>query len=385
MENNRYTVTLPKLGESIVSAKVLQWFKKEGEHISLDEPLLEVTTDKVNSEIPSPVSGKIEKILAKPDQEIQVGESLVVILTSDTTTKESIKEKKAVSETKEDRSGFISPAVMRLLQEYDIPIQDIEKIPKTGAGGRLTKQDVEAYKLKSTTSSTSGVEKVPMSPMRKAIADAMVKSFYQAPHASLVNEIDVTNLMHFIAKEKASFLEEHKVKLSITSYLAHAIAKTIKSYPYLNASLDGEEIALKKHVHLGIAVSVEHGILVPVIKNCETLSIVEIAKAVADLAMRARKESLQADEVTAGTVTLTNFGMAEAKIGIPIIRFPEVAIIGLGAIQRKVIALDDEKTAIRKMMHVCLTFDHRVIDGIYGCHFLRDLKSYIESPQIYKR
>lgn len=384
MDENRYTVTLPKLGESIVSAKILQWFKKENESIALDEPLLEVTTDKVNSEIPSPVAGVVEKILVQKDTEVQVGAPLAIILTNQKAfpaEKQKSEPQKSVESTK-DRSSFLSPAVMRLINAYNIPIQEINDIPRTGEGGRLTKKDIEEYHNRKSSTPSSGVEKVPMSPMRKAIADAMVRSFYQAPHASLINEIDVTKIMNYIAKEKEGFLASHKVKLSITSYIAHAIAKTVKKYPYLNASLDKDAIALKKHVNLGIAVSVEHGILVPVIKNCEKLSLVEIAKGVSDLAIRARSESLQADEVTAGSITMTNFGMAHAQIGIPIIRFPEVAIVGLGAIERKVVALDDEKTAIRKMMHVCLTFDHRVIDGIYGCQFLYELKQYLESSDI---
>lgn len=375
-------ITLPKLGESIVSATVVQWFKKIGDTIALDEPLLEVSTDKVNSEIPSPVAGTLEKILANPNEEVQVGEALAIVATGvsaasskeDTTPMPS-----APSQDAPDRRDMFSPAVMRFAKELGISFDEFDNIPRSGAGGRLTKKDIQDYaEKKHKGSSHEDVERVPMSPIRKAIAQTMVKSFYQAPHASLITEVDLTDVMNYIRKNKQAFFEKHGVKLSITSFVARAIARSVQSYPLLNASLDDDTILMKRSVNLGIAVSVDHGVIVPVIRKCQDLNIVNIASEVARLAEKARTNSLDQEDVKEGTITMTNFGMTGTMIGIPIIRFPEVAIVGLGAIQKKVAAMDDQTTAIRDIMHVSLTFDHRVIDGIYGCEFLNELKKHLE-------
>ena len=224
-----------------------------------------------------------------------------------------------------------------------------------------------------------GIERVKMNPLRKAIAENMVRSFYEAPHATLITEVDVTAPLKYIAKEKESFFAKTGTKLTITGLIAQAITKALKDYPLLNSSLEQDTIVIKKHVNLGIAVSIEQGVMVPVIRHCDSLSLEEIAKAISELSIKARSQKLTHDEVKDGTITLTNFGMTGVQIGIPIIRFPEVAIVGLGAIQRKIIPLEDDSLAIRSMMHISLTFDHRVLDGIYGCDFLTSLKKHIES------
>jgi 2-oxoglutarate dehydrogenase E2 component (dihydrolipoamide succinyltransferase) len=375
-------ITLPKLGESIVSATVVQWFKKVGDPIALDEPLLEVSTDKVNSEIPSPVAGVLEKILAEDNQEVQVGEPLALITTGKGQS-ESVPseiEKSAPSQDAPDRQDLFSPVVLRYAKEIGVGVEEFSKIPRTGSGNRLTKKDIEEYaqKKNQVDAPLEGVERVQMTPIRKAIAQTMVRSFYQAPHASLITEVDVTDVMQLIKDKKQSFLQEHGVKLSITSFVARAIARSVQSYPLLNSSLDGDTILMKRYVNLGIAVSVHHGVIVPVIRNCQDLSLIDIAKYVAELAEKARDNKLDQNDVKEGSITMTNFGMTGTMIGIPIIRFPEVAIVGLGAIQKKVAVIGDDQTAIRSMMHVSLTFDHRVIDGIYGCEFLNALKQHLE-------
>ncbi|HEX4839511.1 MAG TPA: dihydrolipoamide acetyltransferase family protein [Rhabdochlamydiaceae bacterium] len=384
-----YQVTLPKLGESIVSATIVQWFKKEGDPINLDEPLLEVSTDKVNSEIPSPVSGVLQKILAGPDQELQVGEALAVIQMVQGPSRVTVEIKREAASTGSEMQGFFSPALLRLARENNISLDELEKIPTTGAGGRLSKRDLELYIENCKTSKNkpcpmviksqpTGVERVKMSGLRKAIADNMVRSFYEAPHATLITEVDVTAIMQLIQKEKEAFLAKHGTKLTITSFAARATAKALKDYPFLNSSLEDDTIVVKKFVNIGIAVSVDQGIMVPVVKNCETLSLAEIAKAVGDVSAKARSNQLSPSDVQDGSITLTNFGISGVMMGVPIIRYPEVAILGLGAIQRKVVALEDDTMAIRSVMHVSLTFDHRVIDGMYGCGFLNSLKEHLE-------
>jgi 2-oxoglutarate dehydrogenase E2 component (dihydrolipoamide succinyltransferase) len=385
--NDPIKITLPKLGESILSATIVQWFKKVGDRIERDEPLLEVSTDKVNSEIPSPVAGVLQEILAEVGQELQVGAPLALIGGSgqiQQTTAAAAHVSVTSSEPVENDS-FLSPAVLRLLQEKNIPLSKIDEIPRSGP--RLSKKDVELYcaskpacsrQAPSAPVSSASEERVKMTSMRKAIADNMVKSFYEAPHASLITEVDVTDVMKTIAKDKQAFLEMHGAKLTITAYVARAIARALGAYPLINSFLDADTIVMKRFVNLGVAVSVDQGVMVPVIKNCQSLTIPEIAKEIAKLAEKARTHKLSASDVQEGTITMTNFGMTGTLIGIPIIRYPEVAIVGLGAITKKVAAMPDDSIAIRSVMMVSLTFDHRVLDGLYGCGFLSELKKHLE-------
>ena len=380
---SEFTVNLPKLGESIMSATIVQWFKKPGDTVALDEPLLEVATDKVNSEIPSPTKGVLVKVLASVDEELDVGAPLAVIATGEAIAIESVpKEQTNVTTQMDDTSmnEYYSPAVLRIAQEKGISVEELSKMHGSGAGGRITRKDLENYSTHPQIPKFSGeVEEIKLSGMRKGIADAMTKSYSQIPHATLIGDVDVTDLLAHIAKEKDSFQKEHGVKLTITSYITQAIAKAAKEFPMFNASLYGDTIVAKKFVNVGIAVSLEKGLMVPVIKNCHEKSLVDISKAVAELADKARNDSLKPDDVQEGTITMTNFGMGGTHIGIPIIRYPESAIVGVGAIERKVVALDDEKTAIRKRVHISVTFDHRLIDGMDGCKFLASLKNHLEN------
>lgn len=369
-------ITLPKLGESIVEATVVHWFKKVGDEVALDEPLLEVSTDKVNSEIPSPFEGVLTKILVDIDEQVKVGEPLAVISKKgETLTKASEREEK-----QSESSSFYSPAVLKIIKENNISLTELETIPRTGENGRLTKKDVQNYVKKVPVSASS--ETIKMSHMRKMIAENMVRSFYEAPHASLITEVDMTDLLEYVQNQKEEFLKKEGVKLSITSFIAKAMTKALRAYPLINSSLHDDTIIMKKFIHLGVAVSIEHGVLVPVIQNCETLSIAEIAKEIYSLAAKARSNTLTPDEMNNGTITLTNFGMTGTQIGIPIIRYPEVAILGMGAITKKVVPLNDQTIGIRSMMMISLTFDHRVLDGMYGCGFLKELKTQIESNNL---
>lgn len=379
-------INLPKLGESIVSATVVQWFKNVGDRVELDEPLLEVSTDKINSEIPSPAAGILQEILVAPNQELQVGEVLALLSVhgSRVEVKEEPRSLPACQPPSCTGSGmedFLSPSVMRLLREKGLKLEEIDRIPRTGQGGRLTKKDVEEYIPQAKCPvplQREDTERVKMSSLRKAIADNMVRSFYEAPHASLVTEVDVTRLVKLIQEQKTSFLQQHGAKLSITAFVARAMTRSLQAFPLLNASLEGDTIVMKRFVNLGIAVSVEQGVMVPVIRSCQRLSMPEISQQIAEMAEKARMGGLEVQDTREGTITMTNFGMTGTMIGVPIIRFPEVAIVGLGAITRKVVPMPDDSIAIRSMMWISLTFDHRVLDGIYGCGFLGELKKRLE-------
>ena len=377
-----FEVTLPKLGESIMGATVVAWLVKEGDVVTLDQPLLEVSTDKVNSEIPSPVAGRIEKLLVEEEEEIEIGAPLVLIATD----KEAAERPKKEEPCPLKEGDSFSPAVLRLAQVEGIDIETLRQIQGSGEGGRITKKDVESFlatqrELPSATavSSRGEEERLQMSSMRKAIADNMVRSFYEAPHASLVAEADVTDAMRMIKENKDKFFEAHGVKLTITTFIIQALTKALQKFPMLNASLENETIVMKRYINMGMAVNVDKGLVVPVIKNCQERTIVSIAKAVSDLSHRAREKKLAPDDVKEGTITLTNFGMTGALIGVPIIRYPEVAIIGVGTIQKRVVVREDDSFAVRQMLYLTLTFDHRIIDGIYGCQFLAAFKEQLES------
>lgn len=390
---NIVEITLPKLGESIVAATIVQWLKQVGEPIAYDEPLVEVATDKVNSEIPSPVAGILKEILIKENEEVEVGALLAKIEVGETAfaTPAPVQPPVASQEPKSSQTqeSFFSPAVLRLAHMEGVEMETLRKISGTGEGGRVTKKDVQQF-LQTHPSPTTPSrvssqeeERIPMCGVRRKIAENMVRSFYEAPHASLVLEADVTDVMELIAREKQRFKETHGVKLTITSFLIHTLAKTIQKFPMLNASLENDTIVMKRYVNVGIAVNIDKGLVVPVIKNCQDRNLVSIAKAVVDLSSRAREGKLAPDEVSDGTITLTNFGMAGALIGVPIIRYPEVAIIGAGKIQKRVIVKEDDSLAVRQMVYLTLTFDHRLIDGIYGCEFLDHLKAQLESVSLH--
>jgi 2-oxoglutarate dehydrogenase E2 component (dihydrolipoamide succinyltransferase) len=375
---------LPKLGESIVSATVVQWMKRVGDQIALDEPILEVATDKVNSEIPSPVKGELIEILVDVDQVVEVGQPLALIRPADASSEDAVVRQAVAALPVGDEpcaaSGFLSPAVLRLAQERGISLEEVGKIAGTGRGGRVTKQDIEEYRREPVAAAFSGeVELVPMSPMRRAIADHMVRSVREAPHAYLISEVDMTGVLARLSHERASFQSEHGVKLTLTSFLVWAIARAAAEFPYMNASIQGSNILLKKPVNVGIAVEVAEGLMVPVIRDAHRKEIPELAKAIAEIAAKSRAGSLKPDDVADGTITLTNFGMSGSLVGLPIIRQPEVAIVGAGALE-KVVKVDAEgKFVARDVIHLSLGIDHRVVDGMYAGGFFRKLKELLES------
>jgi 2-oxoglutarate dehydrogenase E2 component (dihydrolipoamide succinyltransferase) len=220
-------------------------------------------------------------------------------------------------------------------------------------------------------------EKIKMTPMRREIGRRMTLSSKNIPSASLIIDVDVTTLLEKISKRKESFLKENKVKLTITSFIAKAIGRAAFLYPYVNSSLEEDFIVLKKGVNLGIAIDVKEGLVVPVVKNIEKKSILEIAKEIFSLAKKARENKLSIEDMQNGSITMSNFGMGGVNVGIPIIKYPEAAIVGIGALDRKVLPLNNS-FSIRKVVSISLTFDHRIIDGMYGCAFLKEIKNYLE-------
>lgn len=378
----------PKIGETSSGGFVVRWLKQLGECVAKDEPLIEVSTDKIATELSSPQAGKLVRILVNEGDEVEAGEVLALIDTEACVTEKTTEiDTPTPAEKKLEDSAWLSSAVLSLARREGITMQQLQGITGTGSGGRITRKDVEAYicemrDLSCTNKSSTNVNenRIPMSPLRRAIASSLSKSSDEVPHASLVVDVDVTDLMNLIAEERDRFFATHGVKLTITSFIIQCLAKALEQFPLLNGSLDGDTIVVKKSINVGVAVNLnKEGVVVPVICNCQERGLVSIAKALADLSTRARANKLDPSETQDGSVTVTNFGMTGALIGMPIIRYPEVAILGIGTIQKRVVVRDDDSLMIRKMVYVTLTFDHRVLDGIYGSEFLTSLKNRLES------
>ncbi len=361
-----FTIRLPKLGESIHSATIVQWLKQAGDAIALDEAILEVSTDKVNSEIPSPVAGVIAEILVETGVEVEVGAALATIKVG------------ATAKVDEPSTEFVSPAVMNLLRKENIPLSVLETIQGTGEGGRVTKRDIEDYLKKAPPLSSDATHsRVQLSPLRKQIAENMMRAYSEIPHAALMTDVDVTGLLAHIASHKESFAKAHGAKLTMTPFIVKALAAAVVDFPLLNASIEGDHMLVKHTVNVGIAVGVEGGVMVPVCPHVERKSLEEIAVDLSALAEKARTGTIGAADVKGGTITLTNFGMTGIRSGLPIIRYPECAILGVGAIVDRVVAYKGE-IVIRKIAEFTLSFDHRLLDGLYGCGFLAKVRDVLQ-------
>lgn len=425
---------MPKMGESIIEATILSWLKKEGDKVSVDEPVLEIATDKVDSEVPSEVSGVISKILFKEGDVVAVGEAVAIIETEGgasepvvETPAATIAQAAAVEKTVESAvatvnevavsnngSGrFYSPLVLNIAKEEGIAMAELETIPGTGKEGRVTKNDVFAYLqnkktqpaatpqpaapvpaqtvapsevVKSSQAATSisgNVEIIEMDRMRKLIAQNMVASKQTSAHVTSFVEVDVTNIVKWRDKVKNSFEKREGEKITFTPIFIEALAKTLKDYPRVNASIDGTNILMKKDINIGMATALPSGnLIVPVIKNADQLNLTGLTKKVNDLANRARNNKLKPDEIEGGTYTLTNVGSFGNVMGTPIIQQPQVGIMAVGAIKKKPAVLETPEgdvIAIRHMMFLSHTYDHRLIDGSLGGQFVRRLADYLEA------
>ncbi len=422
----RVEVIMPKMGESLQEGTILKWHKRPGDRVQKDEILLEISTDKVDTEIPSPASGILTEILYKENETVAVGTVIAYIETeagAETVKKiegvkpvekveESVGEVK-VSEKKIESSlleeipartkRFYSPVVREIAKREGITIEELEKIPGTGHGGRLTKNDllnyieakrkkvefkpieVEEIKIeeaKPVSYPEEKVEIVEMSHVIKAMAEHMLRSVRTSPHVSAISECDMTAIMEFIEKNSDEFQKREGFKLTLTPFIADAVVRALKEFPMINSSVDGDKIIIKKFINLGIAVATDYGLIVPVVKNADEKNFVGLARAINDIVTRARNKKLTPDDIQGGTFSITNYGVFGNIIGTPIINQPQVAILGVGAVKKRPVVItrnNEDFIAIRSIAFLTLTFDHRIIDGALGGRFLERVVYYLEN------
>jgi len=431
---------MPKMGESIMEATILNWLKKEGDPVEEDEPVLEIATDKVDSEVPSPYTGTLKKILYDVNDVVEVGKPIARIEVSSEDTAEVVNtapappveeptEKEVQNEAnpvmagmdepglqtdkgsngQQQKERFYSPLVMNIARQEGISMQELEKVPGSGREGRVTKKDILGYlkarqapqaapaaspvkespataPLKSAPSATSSsgeVEIIEMDRMRRMIVDHMVQSKRTSAHVTSFVEADVTNLVHWRNKVKNEFLKREGEKLTFTPIFIELLAKVLKEFPYVNASIDGYKIIVKKYINIGMAAALPNGnLIVPVIKQADRYNLVGLAKQVNDLARRARENKLKPDEIQDGTFTLTNVGTFGNLAGTPIINQPQVAILATGAIKKKPGVVETEEgdmIAVRHYMMISMSYDHRLVDGAMGGSFIRRFADLLES------
>jgi len=433
----RFELKLPKMGESVAEATITNWLKNIGDTIEIDQTVLEIATDKVDSEVPSEVSGVLVEQLFKKDDVVQVGQTIAIIeteaqndtITQQQTTDQAItKATEIVEEGKKtaeinfgDSNKFLSPLVKNIAKKEGISIVELESINGTGKNARVTKNDILAYvenkKLqpKSTpnhkivsisenktdkkpeiqqSKTTPAVQNVPISVngqdeiiemdrMRKLISHHMVRSVQTSAHVQSFVEVDVTNMVRWREKVKTIFEKREGEKLTFTPIFMEVVAKAIKDFPMINISVDGDFIIKRKNINLGMAAALPNGnLIVPVIKNADQLNLVGMAKAVNDLANRARNGKLKPDDTQDGTYTVTNVGTFGSVFGTPIINQPQVGILALGAI-RKVPAVietpEGDFIGIRQKMFLSHSYDHRVVDGALGGQFVKRIADYLEN------
>ena len=409
-----FEIKMPKLGESVEEATITKWFVKENDLIEEDQMLLEIATDKVDSEIPSPVAGRVSKIFFSENEKVLVGKVIAIIdlggdsgeISKPSITKNTIEtsDNKGHNLVKDDFSStsrFYSPLVKSISQKENISIPELEQIDGSGLNGRVRKDDILKYienRIGVAPAKVSNVvfeqapakapafavgdEVIEMNRMRKLIADHMVMSKQVSPHVTNVVEIDVTPLVLWREKNKDSFEKRENIKLTYMPVFTEAVAKALKAFPMVNASVDGSKIILKKLVNVGIAVSLPNGnLIVPVIKNADQKSVLGLSHELNRLADSARTNKLSPDDIQGGTFTITNLGSFKNDFGTPIINQPQVAILATGMIHKKPAVLETptgDVIAIRHKMYLSLTYDHRIVDGALGGGFLRNVADYLE-------
>lgn len=440
---------MPKMGESIIEATILNWVKQVGDTVEVDDTILEIATDKVDSEVPSPVDGTITKILFAVDATVAVGEVIALIETeAGATVEASPATGAAVSDAPAAApspaaptpppapaaappapmaaapaitvppvavpSGrFYSPLVRTMAKAEHISQVELDQIPGSGKNGRVNKSDMVAYLKRRDNSFITGNgaaaansrpaaavsapapaparpmavsgqdEVIEMGRMRKLIADHMVMSKHTSPHVTSFIEVDVTDIVNWRNKAKVRFQQQHGQKITFTPIFIEAVAKAIRDFPMINVSVDGTNIIKKANINIGMAAALPTGnLIVPVIKNADQLNLTGLAKSVNDLASRARENKLKPEDIQGGTFTLTNVGTFGNVMGTPIINQPQVAILAVGAIRKKPAVVETEYgdlIAIRQMMFMSLSYDHRVVDGMLGGSFLRRVGDYLEA------
>jgi 2-oxoglutarate dehydrogenase E2 component (dihydrolipoamide succinyltransferase) len=414
-----FELVMPKMGESIIEATILRWTKNIGDMVDVDDTIVEIATDKVDTDVPSPVKGKLINLLFDENDVVAVGKTIAVIetQTDDNATQFepsnhlslNIPEPDALpttpllqTETANDSGSvskslrFYSPLVKNMARREKISPQQLDAIPGTGMNGRLTKNDLllflsqKTYQEKTSRSvpesaaiHTNGEnEIIEMDRMRKLIADHMVMSKRTSAHVTSFVEADVTEIVQWREKVKVSFEAKYRQKITFTPIFIQAIARALVDFPLINISVEGDKIILKKDIHIGMATALPSGnLIVPVIKNADKLILPELTARVNDLAERARKNQLKPEEIQGGTFTTTNVGTFGSIMGTPIINQPQVAILAIGAIKKKPAVVETpygDLIAIRQLMFLSLSYDHRVVDGALGSSFLRRIADYFE-------
>jgi len=389
-----YTLTLPEVGETVTEGTIEKWLKSPGEKVAKYEPIVEVNTDKVNVELPSPVSGTVVEILVAEGETVPIGAALCTIDAVPGETPAQIapaapseepepKEKPvaAAPRKRTDRSGpsRATPRVRRVAEELGV---DLARVEGSGPGGRILEDDVRAFAQGASDAAAEvGADEavVPVSGIRRTIARRMSESAFTAPHAWLVVEADVTELVKLRLTEREAFRERSGVDLTYLPFAAHAVSRALADHPYLNASWAGDQILLKKRVNLGVAVATDRGLLVPVVKDADRLSVAGLALAMSELGGNARDNKLQLDDVQGGTFTLDNTGAFGSIVSMPIINLGQAAIISLEAITKQPAVVEDDAIAVRSVVNLCLSFDHRILDGHQAGAFLADVKSRLEA------
>src|ERR1035437_9884708 len=428
----KLNITLPAMGEGVIEATINKWLVTEGSQVKEDDPLVEVATDKVDSEVPAPASGTLVSIIAKEGSIAKIGELLAVIENNATPSKEDLKkvdaavkrEKTEIEVLSHDMKSrtpsgkFISPLVRSIASREGIGYDDLDKTNGTGMDGRITKDDIlkileirsSAKESNKTTETLEAVEAVnvvkapkketiivkrsagdeiiPMDRIRKIIAEHMVLSKRTSPHVTSFIDADVTRLVNWRNANKEKFLASEGQKLTLTPIFVDAVAKAIYEFPMVNISVDGDNIIKKKNINIGMATALPDGnLIVPVIKNANEKSLTGLAKTVNDLAERARINKLKPDEITGGTFTITNFGSYNNLAGTPIINQPQAAILGTGVVRKTPVVIETpegDMIGIRQIIILSLSYDHRVIDGALAGKFLHKVKEILEnySPDI---
>jgi len=396
----RIDVTMPQMGESIAEGTITRWIKQVGDKVERDEPIFEISTDKVDAEIPAPSAGILVEVRNQEGDTVAVNEVVAVIETDAEAAKEEPAQTSAPTVAAPaappaaeappaaqhgadgDVSRFASPVVRRIAAEHGIDPGDV---PGSGAGGRVTKKDILAYidsgpKAKApvpTAAPAAHPERETMSVMRKKIAEHMIESRRTSAHVHSVFEVDMTRAMQLRAKHKPIYADRHDVKLTVTPFFIKAVCDALKAWPIVNSSVEGDTIVYHKDLNIGVAVALEWGLIVPVVRNADELSIAGLSKRLQDLAERARTKKLVPDEVQGGTYTITNPGQFGGLFGLPIINQPQVAILGVGGIEKRPVVIDDA-IAIRSMCYMAMSYDHRVVDGAVADQFLAMVKQGLE-------
>ena len=435
----RVELIMPKMGESVSEATIISWSKNIGDTIELDETIIEIATDKVDSEVPSTHEGKLVEMLFQADDVVQVGQPFAILETDGKDLEEtplvesealvnkssnnkspiSIKEENKISEEKIVKSmsdRFYSPLVKSIASQEGIAFEELEKIKGTGNEGRVTKSDILTYiqsrniqptnediiskttvtkessevnevkteitATKVNIPNTGGTEIVEMDRMRKLISAHMTKSKSTSAHITSFVEADMTSIVNWRNSVKDNFKKKEGQNITFTPIIIEAMAKAVKDFPMINVSVDGTNIHIHKNVNIGMAAALPDGnLIVPVIKECQNKNLIGITKSVNDLAVRARKGALKPDDIQGGTITMTNVGTFGNLMGTPIINQPQVAIMACGVIKKKPVVLetaDGDVIAIRHMMFLSLSYDHRVVDGALGGQFVRKVADYLE-------